>query len=230
MKKLLSSLLISTLAMGSGVNAKDIQNPNNNPISFPGDYYSNESLGCLLLQECTDSVVEVTSRKDIEDYYGETFNLPQEFEQILVELDKIGIKVFIAPESYFPTGHRGVYHTVSNNFYLNDAFMHRSHVLMSVLRHEGWHAVQDCMAGSLDNNFIAVIHNEDDIPQLWKDMARRTYPKHSLPWEQEASWAGRTENMTLNALKACSAGNMWETYQPTPLTRQFLVDKGFIKD
>jgi hypothetical protein len=62
-------------------------------------------------------------------------------------------------------------------------------------------------------------------------MARRTYPKHSLPWEQEASWAGRTENMTLNALKACADEKpMWSFYEPTPFTREWLVKEGYITD
>eukprot|EP01052_Picozoa_sp_SAG31_P011219 SAG31_NODE_631_length_13367_cov_6.190648_3_plen_55_part_00 len=36
---------------------------------------------------------------------------------MLVSLNTIGVKVFLAPEKYFPVGHRGVYHTVSNNFF-----------------------------------------------------------------------------------------------------------------
>ena len=69
---------------------------------------------------------------------------------------------------------------------------------MSVVRHEGWHA-QDCMAGSINNSYIAVIRNDDDIPQLWKDMAEELYPPSAVPWEQEAGWAGRTEGMTLES-------------------------------
>jgi hypothetical protein len=67
--------------------------------------------------------------------------------------------VFLADEKYFPVGHRGVYHTVGNNFFLNKRFMKRPHVLMSVMRHEGWHAAQDCMAGTIDNSLIAIIMN-----------------------------------------------------------------------
>ena len=36
---------------------------------------------------------------------------------------------------------------------------------------------QDCMAGSIHNNYIAVIRNDEEIPELWKEMARRTYPE-----------------------------------------------------
>ena len=35
---------------------------------------------------------------------------------------------------------------------------------------------------------------------IWRTMAERTYPPHAVPWEAEAGWAGRTENMTQKAL------------------------------
>lgn len=200
-----------------------------NPIEET-EYRSAHSMGCMLLQECTEGVVEINSVQDLKDYYGEYDVLPAEFQQLLDVLGEIGIKVYIAPERYFLSGTRGVYHTVSNNFYLNDKYMVKNYHLMSVMRHEGWHAAQDCMAGSIDNTFIAVIRNEDDIPQLWKDMAADVYPASALPWEQEATWAGREEGMTLEVLQACASDTpMWEEIEPTPLTRQFLVDKGYIK-
>ena len=200
-----------------------------NPIEET-EYNSAHSMGCMLLQECTEGVVEINSVQDLKDYYGEYDVLPAEFQQLLDVLGEIGIKVYIAPERYFLSGTRGVYHTVSNNFYLNDKYMVKKHHLMSVMRHEGWHAAQDCMAGSIDNTFIAVIRNSDDIPQIWKDMAADVYPASALPWEQEATWAGREEGMTLEVLQACASDTpMWEIIPPTPLTRQFLVDKGYIK-
>ena len=83
---------------------------------------------------------------------------------------------------------------------------------------------------NINNSYIAMIRNDDDIPQLWKDMAEELYPPSAVPWEQESGWAGRTEGMTLEALRACASPTpMWEILEPTPLTRQFLVDKGFIK-
>ena len=130
---------------------------------------------------------------------------------------------------YFPVGHRGVYHTVGNNFFLNVAHMHRPGTMMSVMRHEGWHAAQDCMAGSIKNNMIAIIHPEEDVPKLWRDITEKTYPASAVPWEAEATWAGKTEGMTMKALKACAAGNMWTVYEPTPLTRKWLKEEGYIK-
>lgn len=226
MKKLLLTLLAS-VSFGVPTLAYDFQS---NPLTYPEEYYSTHSMGCLLLQECKEGVVEITSIKTLEDYYGKTFNLSSEFSTLLKLINDVGSKVYLAPEAYFPVGHRGVYHTVSNHFYLNDAFMRKEHTLMSVMRHEGWHMAQDCMAGDIKNTYIAVIFNDKKIPQLWKDMAEDTYPKSALPWEQEAMWTGRVENMTVDALKACKTGKMWEVYPPTPLTKQFLLDKGFIKE
>ena len=49
--------------------------------------------------------------------------------------------------------------------------MGRPGTMMSVMRHEGWHAAQDCMAGSIENNLIAIIMNEEDVPMIWRVMA-----------------------------------------------------------
>ena len=190
------------------------------------------SMGCMLLQECTEDVEEVFSLLDISHEYDnwEDFTpVANEFNNMLVSLNQVGVKVFLADEKYFPEGHRGVYHTVSNNFYLNRKFMDSPATLMMVMRHEGWHAAQDCMAGTIDNSMIAIIKPEDEVPMLWRVLAERTYPKSAVPWEAEAGWAGRTENMTMKALAACANGNMWEVYEPTPLTREYLVKEGFIK-
>ena len=100
---------------------------------------------------------------------------------------------------------------------------------MTVMRHEGWHAAQDCMAGTIDNSLIAIIKPEEDVPDLWRNIAKNTYPKSSLPWEAEALWAGKTKNMTMMALKACANGNMWEVYKPTPLTRKWLKENNYLK-
>ena len=47
--------------------------------------------------------------------------------------------------------------------------------------------------------------------------------------EAEAD-AGRTEGMTQAALEACAAGKMWEVYEPTPLTRKWLLENNYIKE
>ena len=195
------------------------------------EFYTMNSMGCMILRECTEDVRRINSISDIESYYPDSdFSVvADEFNSMLLSLNKIGVMVFLGPERYFPPGHRGVYHTVTNNFYLNDAFMKRPDVLMTVMRHEGWHAAQDCMAGTIDNSMIAIIKPEEDVPKLWREIVEKTYPKSAVPWEAEAKWAGKTEGMTAKALDVCAAGPMWEVYKPTPLTLEWLKKNGYVK-
>tara|TARA_A100001201_G_scaffold141627_2_gene137533 strand:- start:2467 stop:3129 length:663 start_codon:yes stop_codon:yes gene_type:complete len=196
----------------------------------PKEFYTMDSMGCMLLRECTKDVQRVESIATIADEYPDSDYsiVAGEFHNMLVSLNQVGVNVFLADEKYFPVGHRGVYHTVGNNFFLNKTYMRRPGVLMSVMRHEGWHAAQDCMAGTIDNSLIAIIKPEEDVPPLWREMVERTYPKSAVPWEAEATWAGKTEGMTSKALAACATGAMWEIYEPTPLTRKYLVEEGFM--
>jgi len=221
MKKIIASLLASA-ALTTPVFADPLKD---------SEYFTMHSMGCMLLQECTDEVDEITSILDVSSQYPNTdsfYPVATEFNSMLSSLNMIGVKVFLADQKYFPVSHRGVYHTVGNNFFLNKAFMGRPSVLMSVMRHEGWHAAQDCMAGTIDNSLIAIIKPEDEVPMLWRDMVESAYPEDSWPWEKEATWAGKTEGMTSDALAACANGNMWEVYEPTPLTREYLVKEGYI--
>ena len=198
------------------------------------EYFTPHAQGCMLLQECTDHVQELKTVSDLNKHKNLSdidYNIiADEFNSLIRSLNAVGAKVFLADLRYFPVGHRGVYHTVSNNFFLNVAHMHRPEVVIAVMRHEGWHAAQDCMAGTINNNFIAIIHNQEDVPEMYQAIVKSAYMSQpeAIPWEKEAYWAGHTEGMTMKALQACAAGNMWEVYEPTPLTREYLVKEGFI--
>ena len=194
-------------------------------------YNTYDAMGCMLLRECTDNVDEVFSLLDISSQYDNTEEFTfasNEFNRLLVTLNQIGVKVYLADQKYFPENHRGVYHTVSNNFYLNRAYMNDPAVLMQLMRHEGWHAAQDCMAGTIKNSLIAIIKPEDEVPMIWRVLAERTYHPDAVPWEAEAGWAGRTEGMTQAALEACATGKMWEIYPPTPMTEEWLKENGYL--
>lgn len=194
------------------------------------EYYTHHSMGCMLLRECTDDVEPIWGI----DYLAQEYPLSdwnpvaEEFSRMLNALTLVDVQVYLADEKYFPVGHRGVYHTVSNNFYLNRAYMHRPGVLMSVMRHEGWHAAQDCMAGTLDNSMIAIIKPEDQVPSLWREIVEKSYHVSAWPWEKEATWAGKTAGMTQIALESCARGSMWTDYDPTPMTREWLEKNGYI--
>jgi hypothetical protein len=225
MKTIISGLLLGAL---HGAMVPAIANES----KLTKGFYTMDAMGCMLLQECTDDVQKIKTIEDIRDVYPDSNYDPvaTEFDSILQSFNKVGVGVFLADEKYFPVGHRGVYHTVGNNFFLNKSFMHRPHVLMSVVRHEGWHAAQDCMAGTIENNLIAIIHNEEDVPKIWQEIASHTYASmpHAIPWEKEETWAGKTAGMTENALQACAEGKMWKVYEPTPLTAQWLRENNYI--
>ena len=194
-------------------------------------FKSYDAMGCMLLRECKEDVDEVYSLLDISNQYPNTEAFTPystEFNTMLVTLNQIGVKVYLADAKYFPPMHRGVYHTVSNNFYLNRDYMNDPGTLMMLMRHEGWHAAQDCMAGTIDNSLIAIIMPEDSVHMLWRTLAERTYPSNSVPWEAEAQWAGRTEGMTMKALQSCANKSMWTDYEPTPMTGEWLRNNGYI--
>ena len=224
MKKIIASLVaVAAVALPA----------HSDPIK-EDEYFTPHATGCMLLQECTDHVQELKTVSDLNKHKNLSdidYNIiADEFDSLIRSLNAVGAKVFLADSRYFPVGHRGVYHTVSNNFFLNVVHMHRPGVVMSVMRHEGWHAAQDCMAGTINNNFIAIIKNEEDVPKIWQAIAKDTYKSqpHAIPWEKEAYWAGHTEGMTAAALKSCAAGTMWTDYNPTPMTREWLVENGFL--
>ena len=216
--------MLAAVSLGTPVFAEDSK--------ITKGYYTMDAMGCMLLRECTKDVQRVESIATIADVYPDSdFDIiADEFGRMLVALNKVGVKVFLADEKYFPVSHRGVYHTVGNNFFLNKTYMGRPGTLMSVMRHEGWHAAQDCMAGSIKNSMIAIIKPEEEVPMLWQELVKRTYPPQSRPWEAEATWAGKTENMTMEALESCARGTMWTDYEPTPMTLEWLKEEGFIKE
>ena len=199
MKKVLLALLLAASPVFAGED------------KITRGFNSMDSMGCMLLRECTKDVEEVYSLIDISTKYKDPERytpVADEFNQLLVTLNQIGVNVYLADSRYFPVMHRGVYHTVSNNFYLNKRYMDEPSTLMMLMRHEGWHAAQDCMAGTIQNSLIAIIKPEDEVPMIWRVMAERTYPSNAVPWEAEAQWAGRTEGMTQAALAACATGKM----------------------
>ena len=227
---LLSIAAAASLITGSAL-ALDNVKPNESKITKGFKTY--DSMGCMLLRECTEDVDEVFSLLDISSEYANTEEFTPhapEFNYMLSVLHQIGVKVYLADSKYFPVNHRGIYHTVGNNFFLNREYMGKPNVLMMLMRHEGWHAAQDCMAGTIENSMLAIILPEESVPMLWRTLAERTYPKESVPWEAEAQWAGRAEGMTIQALEACSRGSMWTEYEPTPLTRLWLEENNYIHD
>ena len=190
------------------------------------------SMGCMLLRECTDGTTKVESVSDLQTVYPD-LDLTEESEElddIFTQMNTIGIDVYVADGKYFPRNHRAVYHTEGNRFFYNNDYMDSGEVVLDLTRHEGWHAAQDCMAGSIDNNNIAIIWNDGVIPAsytLRADVAYGGGP--AVPWEAEAFWAMDNPYATANALRACASteGAMWDVYVPTPMTGEWLIENGY---
>lgn len=224
MKKLLSVLGILTLTVSPVLADPEISR-----------WKSHHSLGCMIVGDCTDGVTSINSIEDIQKLYPSVDyrSISEEFNALIKEFKRIGIEPYLASGKYFPRLHRGVYTTKENNFYLNVEYMDNPKYVIDVTRHEGWHAVQDCMAGTIDNNNIAIVYSEESIPRQYHiraDIAYGGNPK-VLPWEREALWAGESKGTTLNALRFCKNKdiNMWDVFKPTPMTGEWLINKGFME-
>ncbi len=168
MKKLIAALILSlSVCGGTPASAYELETE---------DYFTNGSMGCMMMRECTKDVKEVKSIKDIEDYQRKDHSLiANEFNDVLKAVNDVGINVYIAPMEYFLIGTRGVYYTDGNNIFLNADMVERSTSLISTFRHEGWHAVQDCMAGDIKNSFIAIVYPQDKVPKYLQALAENTY-------------------------------------------------------
>jgi hypothetical protein len=94
-----SSYWISAVSMGTPADPK-----------LTKGYYTMDSLGCMLVRECTKDVQRVETIATIADAHpsSDYSIIAGEFSRMLVALDRIGVGVFLADEKYFPVGHRGV--------------------------------------------------------------------------------------------------------------------------
>ena len=221
MKKLITALLGLSLVGIPALSQPDVE-----PKSY-------DAQGCMKLRECTDDIERITSFSQLSDRYGDTWASPykEELTELIKVMNDSGVEIYIAPDRYFVPNTRGLYYTDVNRLFLNHGYVRMESVFTDVFRHEGWHAAQDCMAGSIDNSMIAVIHNSDKVPQRFKLAAEIRYGPYAvkvIPWEQEAIWAGNTPMMTLDALSSCASNApMWWDYEPTPKTAFWLNNEGY---
>ena len=193
-----------------------------------------DALGCMKLRECTDDVHRITDVSQLNNHYGNYWSSDHtdEINKIIQELDKAGVEVYLGDERYFLMGQRGIYYTDNNTLFMNEMYSASPDSFLETFRHEAWHAVQDCMAGTINNSLVAVVFDDELVPnesKILADVRYQFFAPNAIPWEQEAIWAGEEKNMSATALAACNAGNMWETYEPTPKTREWLTDQGFIR-
>lgn len=188
-----------------------------------------DSMGCMMLKECADGTERIHTWKDLGQEYKPWSN---ELERIFASMKKIGIEAYVADRKYFVPRTRGLYDTKKNNFFLNEQYLTNPEMVVGVIRHEGWHAVQDCMAGTIDNGLTGVVWPDTKVPKWVKRGAELTYetnPK-AIPFEAEAMYAAFSDYETVDALEVCADPNrvMWEEYPPTSMTGEWLLKNGYI--
>ena len=184
-----------------------------------------DSVGCMMLKECTEGVRQLKSWSDL----GPEYEIAAaELDEIIRAMEKVGASVYFADEKYFAFRMRGVYDVRGNSMFLNEFYIDQPTKMIQVIRHEGMHAAQDCMAGTLDNTFTALIHPEEAVPDWIRRGAERTYPKNVLPFEAEAMWAMYVENKTVEALKVCGSPqeNVGALHTHT-VDRRMVEERGF---
>ena len=188
---------------------------------------TSHAMGCMMVQECTDGVEEITKWEDLGPQF-EPFSA--ELGLLISELNKMGVKVFLADDKYFWSLTRGLYYVKGNNMFLNKKYLNNALMMTKVVRHEAWHATQDCMAGTIDNTLTAVILQDGVVPDWVKRGADRTYPEGAAPYEAEAMWAAFNPGLVIQGVQAC-AGDvpMWEIFEPTPMTKEWLIEEGYYK-
>jgi len=167
------------------------------------------TLKCMASRRCRDGVKSINDISDIANSYpNSNFDIvADEFNGMLATLDRIGIKVFLGDEKYFPEVYRGVYSTKRNTFYLNKGYMNTPESLIRTMRHEGWHAAQDCKAG-IDNMRLELLVSEHLVPEYYRNLAEGIYHDEpdQIPFESEAYFAAYMKDLTQLALDVCAFG------------------------
>ena len=87
MKKLLASLAIIT-SLGTPALADPVIER----------WKTHHAMGCMMVQDCTDGVEEITKWEDLGSQY-EPFS--DELSQLIAASNKAGIKIFLAEDKYF---------------------------------------------------------------------------------------------------------------------------------
>ena len=212
MKKLLSTLFAS-IVLSTPISAQQ---------EFDDDiFYTREAMECMKLGHCNEGIYRVRS----ENYSGET-------KEILEHLEDLEVKVYKAIPQYFMNEYRGLYYSDRNKIFINIGFVKDQQSFLTILRHEGWHVAQDCMAGSIMNSDIMSILEHTKIP---KDIIQETFDRYGygdptvIRIEREAVMAMHTMDMTTKALSVCNSDEkMWDVYLPPKKTWSYLYWNAWI--
>jgi hypothetical protein len=193
MKKILSLLAILSLSNCAPA-----------PITPPVGATINDDRdrrACVMHLECEKGIEPIDSWRDLgNDFRPWSVELRKTFSL----MNKLGIKPHIADKKYFDENTRGSYNYVSNKFFINKRYLNSPKIVLYTIRHEGWHAVQDCMGGTLYNpKYKLALDKDIEIPDWIVEDAKNNYDKKEVPYEVEAIYASTSSRRTIEGLKSC---------------------------
>lgn len=184
-------------------------------------FYTYEAMECMHKRLCTVGVDEV----NINDFYDD------EIRTLLVNLDQMGVKVYESNPQYFVDSYHALYYSDVNKIFLNREATNDFETFIKALRHEGWHAAQDCMAAGMYNSDIMPLLEAERIPSevIQQTFALYGYEPRIVGIEREAMLAMDIPWMTVEALEACNSDTpIWEVYNPPKKTWSYLYWNGLV--
>lgn len=191
--------------------------------------HSHDALGCVILLECKDKVERVTVDYDFGP--NQTEHLV-EIKRIVKAFDSLNIEFYIADEFYFPRNTNGIYKPNLNRLVIRKDLLADSKEFIQTLRHEGWHVVQDAMAGGVTDAFIAQVHHDHEIPETLRLRTQLVYgaagQTAGMDWEVDANVAELQADKTAKYLEMAAVAPLWKQVEPTPMTKDWLVGCGYM--
>lgn len=192
--------------------------------------HSHDALGCAILLECKNGVERVTVNYDFGSKQTEHL---EEIKRIVKGLDNLNIEFYIADEFYFPHNTNGIYKPNLNRLVIRKDLLENNKEFIQTLRHEGWHVVQDAMAGGVNNSFIAQVHQDKEIPEVLKLRTQLVYgaagQTAGMDWEIDANVAELQPGKTAKYLEMAAVKPLWDQVEPTPMTKEWLIGCGYMK-
>ena len=217
MKRVLFGLLASVALVVPSLAQQQIEKEEYDDV-----FYTYEAMQCMRHEKCTAGVNEVKAKD---------FDYNPEIKTILTNLDKMGVTVHEAIPEYFVDEYRALYYSDVNRIYLNKKYTDDPGMFIRALRHEAWHAAQDCMGGGMHNSDIMPMLDANKIPAevVEETFARYGFDPHTVRIEREAVWSMDNPWMTVDALEACNSDTpIWETYFPPKRTWSYLYWEGLV--
>tara|TARA_R100001509_G_scaffold98040_1_gene57191 strand:+ start:1112 stop:1675 length:564 start_codon:yes stop_codon:yes gene_type:complete len=160
-------------------------------ISLPVNAFHEGKLSCLYTRWCRNNVERIKNINDVKrEFPNYNYdNIADEFNQLINNLKRFRVKVFLADKKYFPEKTIGIYNVKNNNIYLNKKYMHNEVQLIRTSRHEAWHVAQDCKTG-IRSGSLGIILNQK-------------YISEAVDYERGAIIASRNKGMAEAALESC---------------------------